>query len=155
MMNRAKPLIILFHFLVFGYHTFVAVYRLMSEKWFSVSVELLGKSDAYFDYAMNTIMIIFSLSLFYGYWMAKKWSYDATKYYYILYFVGLAAGFYIAMNNYEAVMKAASILKYGEIREIPPKNFIILGFVIAFVIKLAVAFYALRNLKKNKEYFTN
>ena len=110
MMNRAKPLIILFHFLVFGYHTFVAVYRLMSEKWFSVSVELLGKSDAYFDYAMN---------------------------------------------NYEAVMKAASILKYGEIREIPPKNFIILGFVIAFVIKLAVAFYALRNLKKNKEYFTN
>lgn len=151
-----KPFIIIFHFLLFILGIAISLRQLMDQRRYELTIQFLGKSDAYFDYFMSTVLLAMSIILFFGYLKAKKWAFQLTFYYYILYFLGLFVGLYLLITRYDEFIKAATIIRYGEVRELPFTFETFLAITIGgLIIKLIISYFSLRYLHKNKDYFTN
>ena len=152
-MNK-KPIIILTHIVIFILATSSTILKLMDENRFQLNAELLGKSDAYLDYLMDTVLLVMSIYLFYGFLKAKRWAYSLTYYFYLIYFVGVFAGLYVGITHFDKVMEVASILKYGEIRPNPVtlQSFVWISSIM-ILIKVLISFFSCVHFIKKKNIF--
>ena len=151
-----KPFIVIFHFVLFLLAIITSILALTDHRKYELTIQFLGKPDAVFDYLMDSVLLAISILLVYGYIKAKKWAFKMTFCYYILYFIGLFIGLYLLITRYEEFIKFATMIRYGKEREMPFtfKTSILLA-MLSITIKFVFAYFALRYLKRNKNYFKN
>ena len=151
-----KPLIVILHLVLFGLAIISPILELTNERGYHLTIQFLGKADTFFYYSMDAVLLAMSIILFYGYLKAKKWAFKATFYFYILYFIGLFAGLYLLITRYEEFIKIATIIRYGEEEKMPFTFATSIGLaILSIAVKLFFVYFALRYLKKNRDYFRN
>jgi len=117
-------------------------------------MELLGPVLGNFDYAMDILLLLFSLVLIYGYLKAKKWTLKGTVYFYGIYIIGQLIGLIISFFYSKEIIDIASISRYGEIRpySFPQQSIFWIG-LISIVLQCVIIYFILRWLYNNKRYF--
>ncbi|MBI2548853.1 hypothetical protein HYW21_05880 [Candidatus Woesearchaeota archaeon] len=151
-----KPKIVIIMLILTILATIGLFFKVIDMNEREILIEVLGPILGNFEYGMNIFYFIFSLALVVGYFSAKQWAWEATFYYYGIYFVGQIISLVYGIFHPEKLAELTSMLRYGDVRPLPfPPEFFVYVTLAVTTIQTTIVFFILRAVYKNKEYFRN